>query len=237
MPRPSPLLSALLVAGLAACAHHGLSPHRPEGGPPPGDRPARPQLFVSPWGQPYRAPSGAAYPVQAWFAETDADHDGRITRVEFVAGADRFFDVLDTRKDGLIRGDEVSVYEETIVPEMLPRVAAGPGPEPGFPGGPGGMGGHRKGGGMGGDFKKGGKGHRGGGYQGVAPYALLNEPHPVRGADADLSQSVTRDEFKAAASRRFAMLDTDQDGALTAAELPLTPIQSLFADGSRRTGR
>jgi hypothetical protein len=149
-----------------------------------------------------------------------------------VAGADRFFDVLDTSRDGLIRGDEVSVYEETIVPEMLPRVAAG-GP-PG--GGPGGLGGHHRGGG--GFMKRGGKGrHGGGGYQGVAPYALLNEPHPVRGADADLSQSVTREEYKAAARRRFALLDTDQDGALTAAELPLTPIQSLFADGSRRHGR
>ncbi|NEX93567.1 hypothetical protein [Caulobacter sp. 17J65-9] len=228
MPRPTLLLSALLCSALSACAHQGPPPHGPERGPPPGDRPARPQLFVSPWGQPYRAPPSAPYPVQAWFAETDADHDGRITRAEFVAGADRFFGVLDTSKDGLIRGDEVSVYEETIVPEMLPRVAAG-GP-PG--GGPGGMGGHRRGGG----FMKGGKGHRGG-YQGVAPYALLNEPHPVRGADADLSQSVSRDEFKAAAKRRFDLLDTDQDGALTAAELPLTPIQSLFADGSRRHGR
>jgi hypothetical protein len=67
-------LTAVLAATLAACA--SAPPEGPggRGGPggPPGERgpaPMRgPQLFISPAGEPFRAPAGAPYPIAAWFA-------------------------------------------------------------------------------------------------------------------------------------------------------------------------
>jgi hypothetical protein len=51
--------------------------------------------------------------------------------------------------------------------------------------------------------------------QGAAAYGLLGEVEPVMAADSDLNQRVTKEEFAAAATRRFAILDTNGDGAIT----------------------
>jgi hypothetical protein len=55
--------------------------------------------------------------------------------------------------------------------------------------------------------------------QGAARFSLLNEPQPVRGADFDLNQKVSAEEWAKAAGRRFGLLDTAGDGKLTVAEL------------------
>jgi Ca2+-binding EF-hand superfamily protein len=173
-----------------------------------GPRRPREQLFISPSGKPFRAPMGQPYPVAAWFAEADANHDGKITREEFRADAEAYFKVLDTNGDGEISMPEVTRWEEVLVPEIA-RDASG----------------------LGGGF--GGGGRRGAPSrneldtrrQGAAVYSLVNEPHPIRGADSDFSLGVSREEWRAGADRRFDLLDANHDGAITFDELKPTPAQ------------
>jgi hypothetical protein len=231
----------LVALSLAACAHappedgHG-GPGGPGGGrgrsfgPPPGEDgergPQRPrlQLFISPAGEPFRAPAQAPYPVAAWFAGADTNQDGALSRDEFINDAARFFAVLDADHDSVIDGFEVSTYEKKIAPEILLgssfESAGGGGrggPPGGGPGGPGGGGGRPGGGGRGGSM--------GGMMEGAAPYSLLAEPQPVMGADADFNRRISKDEALKAAKARFALLDTDKDGVLRLADLPRTPSQ------------
>ncbi|MBO9707610.1 MAG: hypothetical protein J7521_05310 [Caulobacter sp.] len=218
---------------------------RPPGDGGEGPHAPRQQLFISPAGEPFRAPPGAPYPVAAWFTGADTDHDGVLTRDEFVADAVRFFAVVDTDHNGVIDGFEVSNYENHIVPEILQgfRGAPGGGENGGPPGGGrsrggrGGHGGERGGGGMGGGDMNGppsGGGRRGGGslmggmLQGATPYSLLAEPQPVMGAEADFDRRISRDEAIRAAKARFALLDKDGDGRLRLADLPHTPAQARF---------
>lgn len=213
------------------------------GGPP---RQARPQLFISPAGEPFRAEPGAPYPVAAWFAQADADHDGALTRDEFVADALRFFDKIDNDHNGVIDGFEVSTYETQVAPEILQGFQgdgggrAGQGARPGG-GRPGGRGGPPSGGGGGfpgglgfagqDDGPPGGGRRRGGGLvggmlQGATPYSLLAEPQPVMASDGDFDRRITRAEATKAAKARFALLDKDGDGKLLLASLPQTPVQA-----------
>jgi len=185
------------------------------GGPP---RQARPGLFISPAGEPFRVQAGGPYPVAAWFAGADADHDGALTRDEFVADALRFFDRLDGDHNGVIDGFEVSAYETQVAPEILQgfQGGEGPGARGGGPRGKGGFGGGRRGGG----------GSMGGILQGATPYSLLAEPQPVMASDGDFDRRVTRAEATKAAKARFTLLDTDGDGRLRQATLPQTPMQA-----------
>lgn len=196
-----------LALACSACASGG------PGGPPPGygddediegPRPARIQLFISPAGQPFRAPADQPYPVAAWFAQADADHDGHLTRAEFRADAEAWFKVLDANQDGLIDMPEATRWEEELVPELA-RLSIG-----------GGMVGRRE------APRRNELSTRG---QGAAAFSLINEPHPVRGADSDLSFSVSPAEWRAAADRRFGLLDVDGDGALALTDLKATPSQ------------
>ena len=175
---------------------------------PPGPRT---QLFISPAGQPFRAPADQPYPVAAWFAQADRDRDGRLTRDEFRADAEVWFKGLDANADGQIDMPEATRWEEVLVPEIT-RTGSGRGA---------GVGGRRNG--------VLGRNELDTGRQGAAPYSLINEPHPIRGADADLSFGVSMAEFRAAADRRFALLDLDGDGGVSLADLRPTSVQ-----GNRR---
>lgn len=233
-------LTAILAAALSACASGP-----PEGGPgrpgaPDGDGPpgqgmmGRPQLFISPAGEPFRAPAGQPYPVVAWFSGADANHDSAVSRDEFVADSLRFFAVIDADHDGVIDGFEVSAYETRIAPEIIggapPSMRRGPmGQGPG--GGPGGGG---PGGGDGAPRSRRGMGPNM--LQGASLYALIAEPQPVMGADADFNRRITKDEATKAAKSRFALLDVDKDGALKLEELPKTPAQTM-AEGSSDRGK
>ena len=216
--------AAICVLGLAllAASCAGGPPEHGPGGPGlddegESDGPPRPrvQLFISPGGQPFRAPGGQPYPVAAWFAQADANHDGRLTRDEFRADADAWFAVLDVNKDGQISMPEVTRWEEQLVPEIT-RATFG-----GF------------GGGRGAPLSRNKVDTR---VQGAASYSLINEPHPIRGADADFSMSVSKAEWRAAADRRFDLLDVDKDGALTLAELPRTPAQGREGKAAKKGG-
>ena len=88
----------------------------------------------------YQAPET---PAPAKFDGADANHDGALSRDEFVADSLRFFAVVDTDHNGVIDGFEVSNYETRIAPEIIggaaPSMRRGPmgqGPEGGDDDGP-----------------------------------------------------------------------------------------------------
>jgi Ca2+-binding EF-hand superfamily protein len=236
------LASASAVLILTACASDD-HPRRREGfrGDEFGGGP-RPSLFVSPAGEPFRAPPGAPYPIGAWFTQADKNHDGKLTREEFVADAARFFAVLDTNRDGVVDGLELKTYETEIVPEITEERGGAPpggGQTQGF--GSGGGGGGSQGGGGGGRRRRGGGGGGGGGAQGqgggagpgqsmpqatgAGPYGLLGEREPVASADFDLNSRITLANFRKKAEQRFTTLDADGNGYLVLAELPKTLAQ------------
>ena len=227
----------LLAAGATAAAAQPAPPPQPTEAAPPIDMGADgallpPELvFTTPAGEPFRSPMGAPYPVADWFALADADHDGALTSAEFAADSGAFFARLDSDRDGRVDGFENADYEKAIAPEItgvmrrpparpsgggsnwrpMSRADAMWGRMPFLSPGPNGPKGPPK-------------------RQGAAQYGLLNEPHPVRGADADLDGKVTRAEAEAAARRRFALLDLDGDGRLVLADLPKTPAQLAFGE-------
>jgi hypothetical protein len=211
----SPGLGLALLIALPALAQPPEGP--PQGrqdGPPPGRG-----LFISPCGEPFRSPDG----LRAWFDGADADHDGGLTVGEFRADAMRFFKVVDANGDGVVDSLENRAYETRIAPEIIATAdredAGPPGRGAGGPGGDG-MGPPPRGGPGGGDGPprkaRAGMNRR----EGAARFGLLNEPQPVRGADADLDWKVTADEWARAATRRFALLDTAQTGRLALETLP-----------------
>ena len=158
-------------------------------------------------GEPVRAPADAPYPSAAWFGAADANRDGRLTLAEFVADADRFFDRLDTDRDGEIDPAEMTDYETRLAPEI--RMYQ-----------PGRAAVARR------------KGDRRdivyGGALGAGRWAQLNLPQPVAAADLDYNRGVSRAEWRIVAARRFALLGP-VDGALTLAALKPTPAQAEAA--------
>ncbi len=217
----------ICVVGLAllttACAG-SVSGERQFGGPDregeEEDGPPRPQvqLFISPSGQPFRAPAGQPYPSAAWFAAADRDHDGRLTRDELRADAEAWFKVIDVNGDGEVSMPEVTHWEEVLVPEITRATFGG------------------YGGGRGGALGRNEVDTR---AQGAATYSLINEPHPIRGADADFSFSVSKAEWRAAADRRFDLLDDKdgvKDGVILLADLPHTPAQGRQGKDGQRGG-
>jgi Ca2+-binding EF-hand superfamily protein len=170
---------------------------------PPGRPPPRAQLFISPSGEPFRAAPGQPYPSAAWFAQADSDRDGRLTRDEFRADAEAWFKVVDRDGDGKLDMNEAGRWEEELVPEMSAD--------------PMGSGIRRRG--------PPGRNQLDTRRQGAAAYSLVNEPHPIRGADADFSMSVSVREWRVATDRRFAVLDIDGDGVVLAVDLGMTPAQ------------
>lgn len=210
------LVSSLLVClalttGLAACASDAG----------PVQRGPLPTLFISPAGKPFHAEAGAPYPVGAWFAEADANHDGKITREEFRADFAAFFKVLDVNHDGVIDGLETARYEQQVAPEVLPRLAQVQG---GFPG-------ERPGA----DTRRLAEPPRrkGEAYDGAPEFSLMNVSEPVSSADQNFDGKVSLEEFFSTADRRFDILDRNRDGYLTLAGLPQTPEQ-ITVEGKRK---
>lgn len=231
-----PVLAALLWFAGGPAMSQPTAPPQPTEPPPPleVDEPLRAppeRVFISPAGEPFRAPMEAPYPSADWFARADADRDGALTLAEFTADALAFFDRIDTDKDGRVDGFENADYERDVAPEITgvlrrPDVRRSGGLWSGLPPSRGDV--------MWGRaplLTPGGRGdRRPPSRQGAAQYGLLNEPHPVRAADNDFDGKVTRAEAEAAARRRFGLLDGDSDGRLTADSLPTTPAQIAFGE-------
>ena len=167
--------------------------------------------FISPMGEPFRAnPTGEA-PIARWFGQADRNRDGIISPDELQADADRFFKRLDDNGDGQIDPEEIVTYEWEIAPEIQvnsewrrTRGEAAGSPQ-------------RDGDGKRRDDEH--DGYRVDGLQGAARYGLLNIPQPVASADADFNRLITLGEFRQAALHRFKLLDGNQLGRLTLAEL------------------
>jgi hypothetical protein len=191
-------------------------------------------LFISPCGEPFLAPTTAPYPIVNWFAQADLNHDGKLDTDEFRSDAERFFAQLDRNKDGVIDSAEISVYEHVYVPEILSQgqaEAAGlkvlaayqvpddstpttsyqmddstPTPPPRPPLNT---------------------------RQGAVIFSLIPAPEPVLSADRNLDGKVTLKEFQAQADRRFTALDVLKRGYLLLADLPQTEAEQL-AHAKRR---
>lgn len=239
-------LTPVAVAGLAvlltACAS-GIggreTPFAPQG-------PPRPSLFISPFGEPFVAPADQPYPSAVWFAGADTDNDGAVTLAEFTADGLRYFALLDTDRDGRLNQTELTAYEQDLRRfggMGMGRRAGGEGPV-GFPTinvpGPAGGGeaipladtstlGVAPQQGQPGSRRSRGRGGRPAGYGPVADSGFFNLPQPVKSADTNLDQRVTSQEWAEATQRWFYSLDTDRDGKLTLATLPITPAQAAAA--------
>ncbi|MBS0334094.1 MAG: EF-hand domain-containing protein [Proteobacteria bacterium] len=252
---------ALAAAGLTAALAIGrtLAQDRPAPGGP--EAAGFTQLFISPAGEPYRAKRGEPYPVVVWFKQADTNHDGAITKEEFRADHAGFFYALDNDDAGYLDGPKIAFYERRLLPDVYlaslgalePRRApAGPArtlPAMDVAGGDearlirvqganilGGNPNANLNGGLGAQGPMEGLGARRAPkkrMEAAAFYGLLGEPEPVRGADTNLDGRVTKEEFLAAADRRFKELDKRHDGRLTLDELPPTPAQLALARNSR----
>lgn len=204
-----------------------------------------PALFLSPAGKPFRSNAGEPYPVAVWFTEADANKDGKLDKAELRADAAAWFTQLDRDKNGIIEGQEISFYENRVVPEMLANQQYGL-LAPGFSAN-GGLIVRAQYGGAGGsglddvpvvdaDQDTNGKSKKKAevNLQGCAPYNFLREPEPLTASDGDFNHRITKDEFAAASDRRFKLLDKDADGFLTLDTLPTTAFQNALGGGGKR---
>jgi hypothetical protein len=224
--------AALALACAAACCLTAIAAASAQEGP---DR-AKINVFISPAGEPFRAAPGQPYPVEAWFNQADANHDGVVTQDEFVADAVAFFHKLDTNHDGVIDGFEISNYEQHVAPEILPRVGGLTARDiPPLPSRDPEEQRQRQLQAAQDQQQELARAHRSGPvYDGAAVFGLIREPEPVAAADLDFDGKITLQEWIAAARRHFAELDVSGDGRLTLAELPKTPAEKLGDKGKHK---
>ena len=207
-------------------------------------------VFISPCGQPFRAPDGAPYPVAAWFSQADANNDGRIDHGEFLADAAAFFKILDRNGDGVINTQEVAYYERRICPEILGLTYAAALPaatRPGFLQRDGGrlwLAQFRPDGldevpsrNVDTNLEPLGKPRTGAldeSKQGASPFSFFDEPEPVATADFDFNGKITKANFLRLADMHFATLDPDGAGYLVLKHLPKTWAQKRIEHPHRR---
>lgn len=212
-----PLMSSLIgVAAMALVGAHAVA--APPSPPRAPDAPVLLQVFLSPSGEPFRAPRGAPYPVANWFAGADRNGDGKLTASEFAADFGRFFDTLDGDHDQNITDPEIRHYEAVVAPEVRSGVYAGPPPKV-LTGNDGKSGGD--------ETSEENRAHNAPYVvpAGGASYGLLAIPEPVTGMDSNFNGVVTREEALISAQRRFRLLDREHRGYLTLADLPRTQVQ------------
>jgi Ca2+-binding EF-hand superfamily protein len=150
------------------------------------------RAFMSPMGEPFFGRTPGEDGLVVWFEQADTNHDGALTVDEMIADGQRFYLTLDTDHDGEIGPSEISYYEINIAPKLKIRsfmtVTTLPGGE---------------------------KDVQYDDESAAGRYGLMQIPEPVASADSNFSRGVTAEEFRQAATRRFAALDVDNQGKLT----------------------
>jgi hypothetical protein len=58
------------------------------------------------------------------FGDADANHDGKITKEEFMAAQEKFFEKVDKNGDGVITADEVQAYRDDSKAKFMARLSA-----------------------------------------------------------------------------------------------------------------
>jgi len=193
---PLRLISRLLLCtallSVAACSHG-----------PDKSKPPKAELLFSPNGEPLTGgPLGQAPCAEVlarWFDRMDANHNGAISRDDFMADARTQFSRMDLDHDGKITPAELSEF----------RAPYAPPPEP-YRGGPNG-GSNRGGPGGGGQ-------QRGGDSPGLTRSSVTQED-PVMSADVHLLFRVSLEDFMAQADQVFTRLDKGRKGSLNRADL------------------
>ena len=193
---------------LPACA---TKSDRPETA---GSPPAMARLFISPMGEPFRRSADGKAPINVWFSQADKNGDKRLSKAEFLADADAFFDKLDADKDGKVVSPEVTAMQAKLAPEEIEaygtledlvgveeslrreQIAANDALTE--------------------SERKGALARP----YGAQAFGLMNIIEPVMSADIDVNRRVTREEFRETAEKRFDRLDLNLDGFFTLAEQP-----------------
>ena len=199
------------VAALASLVLLGCDSHRSHYGTKPAD--VLSHMLYSPNGEPLNGgPLGRPTCQEAmsrWFERVDANHDGAISRDEFLADAHTQFGRMDLDKNGYLVSEELErfrqPYRQQDSSEETPagqKANAGQSQE----------GRHR------------GGGSRGGHGNGGVSSEQNNQPRgdtsdPVMSADTNLDFKVTPDEFTAHARKTFIELDGNHDGVLSREEV------------------
>ena len=196
------------------------------------------QLFIAPSGEPFRAAQGEPYPVAAWFARADSNHDGQLTSGEFIVDTSRFFETLDLDHDRSLSSEEIKRYETVVAPEV--QTGDFSSSDDSGSGDIGGAQPRRRGAralGFQGILENvpevGPARQRSFGISGGSRYGIIAIPEPVKAMDTDLNGTVSRTEMLSAAQRRFRILDTEERNYLRLADLPETYAQD-HADRIRK---
>lgn len=184
----------------------------------------RPQVFIAPSGEPFRAYGEVPYPIADWFKGADKNGDGRLDFAEFDADFLRFFDALDVNHDGAIDSVEKARYEGEVAPETLGGAWTGRRERSSNEE-------------WASKFSEGTalpsvdrpKRNTGRVPTGAARFDLLGLPEPVAAMDVELRGRISRRTASEAARMRFDQLDTRHLGYLTLDALPETP-----SEGGRR---
>ena len=193
------LWAALAGCLLAGCSDDAKKSHRAE-------QASLSRMLYSPNGEPLNGGNlgrpTCAVALSGWFDRVDSNHDGTISREEFITDAQAQFQRMDTDHNNYLVSEEIErfrqPYRQQVSVESAPAKPHAPSQE-------GGRHGHTKGGHKEEDHEQDDAGD--------------NTADPVMSADTNLDFKVTQDEFIAYSQKQFLTLNATHDGKLSRDEV------------------